>query len=117
MPKIVLTLVLLLAPALGLAACGGDDDGNALVVYSGRNQELVGELLDRYQDDTGAELEIRYGDSADLAATLLEERDNTPADVFLSQDAGALGAVEGEDLLAPLPRATLGRVDARFRSE
>src|ERR687894_694259 len=114
MPKIVLTLVLLLAPALGLAACGGDDDGNALVVYSGRDQDLVGELLDRYQDDTGAKLEIRYGDSADLAATLLEEGDNTPADLFLSQDAGALGALENEGLLQPLPQAQLDKVEPRF---
>jgi iron(III) transport system substrate-binding protein len=117
MPKTVLTLLALLAAALGIAACGGDDEGDSLVVYSGRNEELVGELLARYQKDTGAKLEIRYGDSSDLAATLLEEGDNSPADVFLSQDAGALGAVEGEDLLAPLPRETLAKVESRFRSE
>lgn len=117
MPKIVLTLFVLLAAAVGIAACGGDDESDALVVYSGRNEELVGELLERYQSDTGAELEIRYGDSSDLAATLLEEGDNTPADVFLSQDAGALGAVEDEGLLAPLPPALLDEVDEQFRSE
>ena len=117
MPKIVLTLFVLLAAAAGIAACGGDDESDTLVVYSGRNEELVGELLERYQSDTGAELEIRYGDSSDLAATLLEEGDNTPADVFLSQDAGALGAVEDEGLLAPLPPALLDEVDEQFRSE
>jgi iron(III) transport system substrate-binding protein len=113
----LLTLFALVTAALGIAACGGDDGGDALTVYSGRNEELVGDLLQRYQDDTGAELEIRYGDSSDLAATLLEEGDNSPADVFLSQDAGALGAVEEEGLLAPLPAGTIGKVDARFRSE
>ena len=115
--KTLLTLLVVVAAALGVAACGSDDDGDALVVYSGRNQELVGELLDRYQKDTGAKLEIRYGDSSDLAATLLEERDNSPADVFLSQDAGALGAVEAENLLASLPRPTLDAVEPRFRSD
>ncbi|HEX8207007.1 MAG TPA: iron ABC transporter substrate-binding protein [Solirubrobacteraceae bacterium] len=115
MTKTLLTLLALVGAALAIAACGGDDE-DALVVYSGRNEELVGDLLQRYQDDTGAKLEIRYGDSADLAATLLEERDNSPADVFLSQDAGALGAVENEGLLAPLPQAALGKVEPRFRS-
>ena len=117
MPKTVLTLFVLAATALGLAACGGDDEGDALVVYSGRNQDLVGELLERYQKDTGAKLEIRYGDSSDLAATLLEEGENTPADLFLSQDAGALGALEDEGRLAPLPQPLLDAVESRFRSE
>jgi iron(III) transport system substrate-binding protein len=116
MPKTLLTLLVLTATALGLAACGGDDDGDALVVYSGRNQDLVGDLLERYQKDTGSELEIRYGDSADLAATLLEEGDNSPADVFLSQDAGALGALEAEGRLQALPQSELGKVKPRFRS-
>jgi iron(III) transport system substrate-binding protein len=107
----------LTATALGLSACGGDDGGDALTVYSGRNQDLVGDLLERYQKDTGAKLEIRYGDSSDLAATLLEEGENTPADLFLSQDAGALGALEAEGRLAALPRPTLDKVDARFRSD
>jgi len=37
--------------------------------------------------------------------------------VFFSQDAGALGALEQADLLAPLPAATLDQVPATYRSE
>ncbi|HEX2085087.1 MAG TPA: iron ABC transporter substrate-binding protein [Solirubrobacteraceae bacterium] len=116
MPKTFPTLLALVALALGLAACGGGDE-DSLVLYSGRNQDLVGDLLQRYQDDTGAKLEIRYGDSADLAATLLEEGEATKADVFLSQDGGALGALQQEGRLAPLPRTVLDAVEPRFRSE
>jgi iron(III) transport system substrate-binding protein len=118
----LLLLITLLALALGIAACGDDEgsgggDDGELVVYSGRNQDLVGELLDRYQKETGTKLEIRYSDSADLAATLLEEGDNSPADVFFSQDAGALGALQEEGRLTKLPQAILDEVDPRFRSE
>ena len=101
----------LLALGLAVAACGGSDAD--LTIYSGRNEELVGPLLERFERDSGLRVDVRYGDSAELAATIAEEGDNSPADAFFSQDAGALGAVE--DRLAPLPRPVLDAVPARFR--
>jgi len=85
-------------------------------VYSGRNEELVGPLFEQYTADTGNEVEVRYGDTAELAALLLEEGDASPADVYLAQDAGALGAVSAEGLLAPLDGEVVSAVDERFRS-
>ncbi len=106
-------LVGLFAVAFALAGCGGDDDGGSLVVYSGREEELVSPLFERFQDQTGIEVEVRYGDSAELAATIAEEGENSPADVFFAQDPGSLGAVE--DQLEPLSDGIVGRVPERFR--
>jgi iron(III) transport system substrate-binding protein len=105
----------------GLAACGGDDEGadgesSSLTVYSGREEELVAPLLERFEEETGTTLVVRYGAAAARAATILEEGDNSPADVFFSQDAGALGALQKEGLLAELPDELVGEVDPRFRS-
>jgi iron(III) transport system substrate-binding protein len=109
-----------LALALGaLAACGGDDEASAgsgtLTVYSGREEEIVEPLFEQFEQETGIEVEVRYGDSAELAATIAEEGDNSPADVFFAQDAGTLGAVAGEGRLAELPEDVLERVDAAYR--
>src|ERR671910_1562663 len=113
-------MVLAVAALLGVAAgCGGDDDAagedDKLVVYSGREEELVEPLFERFEQETGIDVEVRYADSAELAATIAEEGDNSPADVFFAQDPGSLGSVE--DQLAELPEDVLNRVDERFRDE
>lgn len=92
-----------------------DADG-ALVIYSGRNENLVGPLIEQFQTDTGIQVEVRYGGTSEMAATILEEGANSPADVFYGQDAGALGALSQAGRLAPLSADVLELVDGRFRS-
>ena len=106
-----------LAGLAAVSGCGfgGGADGE-LTVYSGRQQDLVGPLLERYAKEEGVDIKVRYGGTPELAATIAEEGDNSPADVFLSQDAGALGSLQDEGRLAALPGDLLERVDRRFRS-
>ena len=106
----------LLAALLAAAGQAAAPQATKLVVYSGRDERFVEPLFETYTRLTGVELEVRYGDSAELAATLLEEAGNSPADIFFAQDAGALGAVASEGRLAVLPQATLDRVPTRFRA-
>ena len=103
--------------ALALAGCGGGDDGasDQLTVYSGREEEIVKPLFERFEQQTGIKVEVRYADSAELAATIAEEGGNSPADVFFAQDPGSLGSVDSR--LAKLPDKVLNRVDARFRDD
>src|SRR5918997_3701423 len=104
----ILLALLVLVPVAG---CGGEDAD--LTVYSGRNEKLVGDLIKDFEKRSGLKVEVRYGDSAELAAQIAEEGDNTPADVFFAQDAGALGSVEPQ--LAPLPGQTVERSPERYR--
>lgn len=120
-------LALLAGLALFAGACGDDgDDGDAsttseaaeeaeLVVYSGRDEELVGPLIDMFEEESGITTEVRYGDSAEMAAALLEEGENTPADVFYSQEVGTVGALSKAGLLSPLPADVVEQVPERYR--
>lgn len=110
---------------LGLAACGSQDSDNSddnassdrkLVVYSGRNEKLVGPLLKQFTEQTGIEVEARYGSTSQMAAQLLEEGDRSPADVFFAQDAGALGAVSKKGMFATLPDETVNKVPETYRA-
>ncbi len=96
---------------LGACADGGDAE-DRLIVYSGRGEELVEPLIDDFREQTGIEVEVRYGDSPELAATLLEEGEDTDADVFYAQDPASLGSVSG--MLTPLPAEITDQVDPKF---
>lgn len=87
-----------------------------ITVYSGRNEKLIGPLLERFRTEKGIEVTVRYGDTAEIAGTLLEEGSRTPADVFFSQDASALGAVTAANMARQLPSEITSIVPAAFRS-
>ncbi len=105
-----LVVVLLLA-----AACGGDDEAS-ITVYSGRSEELIGPIIERFEAQSDIEVTVRYGGTAELLATLLEEGGRTRADVYIAQDAGALGAIESAGRLIELDADLLERVPVAFRS-
>lgn len=102
----------------GSASSGGSQgDGKSLTIYSGRDREYVQGLIALFQkENPDIDVKVRYGDTAELAATIREEGDRSPADLFFSQDAGSLGALQDTGLLSRLPSDILDRVPAEYRS-
>ena len=109
--RIVGTVLLLGMALLASAACAKRPE---LVVYSGRSESLVGPIIEQFREATGVEVSVKYGSTSELTATLLEESENSPADVFIAQDPGGLGAVA--HMLTPLPEDLLVRVSPWARS-
>jgi iron(III) transport system substrate-binding protein len=111
---------LLIGLALVVAGCGGGSDGGAagdgeLTVYSGREEEIVKPLFERFERESGVDIKVRYGDSAELAAQIAEEGERSRADLFFAQDPGSVGSVAQEARLVELPERLLERVPERFR--
>jgi iron(III) transport system substrate-binding protein len=87
-----------------------------IVVYSGRSESLIGPAIEKYEAASGNTVKVKYGSTSGLTALLLEEGPATPADVFIAQDAGALGALENKKRLNPISESILVEVEPRFRS-
>ena len=112
MKRLVATIAIVLA--LVASACGGG--GETITVYSGRTQNLIGPLLEVFAAETGIDVEVRYGQSTDLALLIDQEGDRSPADVFISQSPGAIGFLAGNNRLAAIGGDVLDLVPAEFRN-
>ncbi len=107
-------LAMLVVLGLSASACGGSDD--VITVYSGRTSNLIEPLLDDFAESAGIDVEVRYGQSADLALLIDQEGDRSPADVFISQSPGAVGFLAGEGMLRPIGDEVLSLVPGGFRN-
>ncbi|MFV0532067.1 MAG: iron ABC transporter substrate-binding protein [Cumulibacter sp.] len=113
-------LAALIAPAMLLTACSSDSDEpdgeRTVTVYAGRSESLVGPIIEQFEEASGITVKVRYANSIEMAAQLLEEGDRTPAQVFLSQEAGALGALRDADMLTSLPDDITGAVESAYNA-
>ncbi len=121
----LLAAAFLVFAALVAAGCGfstedssggsNEPETEGITLYSGRIPAAIGPAVDKYESEADRDVQVRYAETADLAATLVEEGDASPADVFFAQEPGAIAAVAEAGLLAKLPQDVLDRVPPQFR--
>ena len=90
------------------------DDPGELIIYSGRSESLVDPIIQQFKGATGIDVKVKYAGTGALAATLLEEGGNSPADVFYAQDPGGLAAVS--EMMTELPGDVIGMTPEWARS-
>ena len=113
--RLNILFVLMLLSIITLENVAQESD-EPLTIYSARREELVAPIIEQFTEDTGIEVAVRYGNLAEMVVMILEEGDNSPADIFFAQDASGLGALEKEERLIPLPHDILELVPEAFRS-
>lgn len=95
------------------SACGGGER-DPLTIYTGRSETLVGPLLEQFSEENDVAIDVRYGDTNDLALLIGTEGDRSPADVYWGQSPGATAYLAEKELLAPLPDGVRGLVAEEF---
>lgn len=80
--------------------------GNALAaevnVYSARKEALIKPLLDQFTSESGIKVNLVTGKADALLKRLKSEGANSPADLFITTDAGRLHRAKEADVLQPI---------------
>jgi iron(III) transport system substrate-binding protein len=95
----------------------GPQKSNSLVIYSGRSEKLVAPIIEQFALTSGFNVQVKYGKTAEIAATIMEEGNNSPADLFFAQDPGGLGVLEANDMFIELPQQVVSLVPYGKKSE
>lgn len=81
--------------------------GDQVNIYSARQERLIRPLLDRFSAETGIEVNLVTGAADALLKRLEAEGRNSPADIFITTDAGRLHRAKAAGVLQAVKSTTL----------
>ena len=113
--------------ALVVAACGQQGEttdaapaageGGEVNLYTARHYDADLRLYEMFEEQTGIRINRIEGNADQLIARMQAEGDNSPADVFVTADAGAMWRAQNAGLLQPTSSETLNsRIPANLRA-
>lgn len=103
----MLRKALMMTAALGVAFYQPAQAAEEVNLYSARKEALIKPLLDRFTEQTGVKVNLVTGKADALLKRLQSEGKNTPADIFLTVDAGRLHRAQQAGLFQPTVSKTL----------
>lgn len=124
----------ILLAVLGLSACGSSMDaspagagagasaahgplaGRSITLYNGQHEQTTAKLVGLFERRTGATVNVRSADEAELGNQILQEGSASPADVFYTENTPVLERLREQGMLAKLAPTTLATVPARYSS-
>lgn len=98
-------------------ASAGISDAAEVNLYSSRHYDTDEQLYSRFTEETGITVNRIEGDADELIERIRLEGEQSPADVFITVDAGRLWRAEEAGLFAPVESKILNeRIPARLRN-
>jgi len=100
-----------------VVAADGVLAADTLTIYSGRAERLIKPVLDEFTAKTGVQVNLLSSGTTELVNRLKAEGDRTPADLFLTNDAGSLEQARAAGILRPLNMREVERaIPPQFRA-
>lgn len=110
----------LAALALGIVAAGcgsgSSSDPGSLTLYSAQHEPMTEALVQGFEEESGAEVKVRYGEDEGIASQIEQEGEASPADVVLTENTPPLESLSEKGLLAKVDKSTLAEVPTEFSS-
>lgn len=100
-------LLLMVLPTLSLSISSAMADTNELNLYSARKEKLIKPLLDKFTEQTTIKVNLVTGKADALLKRLTIEGNNSPADLFITTDAGRLYRAQQAGVLQGISSAVL----------
>ena len=97
----------ILAFSLFLTACDQSVKQDTLTVYTSRQPQLIEPIFDKYAEATGIDIEVLSGNAQQLLERIEVEGINSPADLFITVDAGVLWQASQADIFEPISSSVL----------
>jgi iron(III) transport system substrate-binding protein len=102
-----------LVMALGAAPLAS---AQTLTLYSAQHEQVVDMLTAAFTKNTGIKVLVHEGEGPDIAAQILQEGVDSPADVFFTENSPELILLDEKGLLAPVDKTTLGEIPAKYNA-
>jgi iron(III) transport system substrate-binding protein len=105
--KLKTIFISIIAVLIGLVWSGSNVRAEEVVVYSARMEQFIKPAFDAYTKATGVSVKFITDKEGPLLQRLISEGADTPADLFMTVDAGMLWKAASENLLKPVASPTL----------
>lgn len=113
---LAMAMLVLAVLAFGAAPRAAAAKPRTLTLYSGQHQQMVRLLVAAFEKDTGIHVNVRSGESPQMATTIIREGKHTHADVFLGENSPELKRLQQKGLLAPVASSTLDKIPSSYSS-
>src|SRR5258708_2960410 len=99
-----------------LSGSASTSSSSSITLYSGQHPQTTQKLVAAFEKKTGIKVSVRSDDEDVLAAQIVTEGKNSPADAFYTENTPPLEFLQGKGLLSAVRRSTLAATPAKYHS-
>jgi iron(III) transport system substrate-binding protein len=113
---VAVSCAVVLAGAL-MTACGGSSGSDdSITLFNGQHEQTTNQLVAAFEKTTGIHVNVRSDDEDVLASQIALQGQNSPADVFFTENSPPLEFLSEKHLLSAVPSSVFGTIPSQYSS-